>query len=210
MDAISHVDYWGIQAHIQCTHTHICTHATHTHTHALTHTHRAQMSVTSKPVNLDGWNFSCELLRHTDTYNALIHTFALTQCTHTHTHTHTHALTHTHRAQMSVTSKPVNLDGWNFSCGLLRHTGTHTMHSHTHLHSRNAHTHTHALTHTHRAQMSVTSKLVNLDGWNFSCELLRHTDTYNALTHTFALTQCTHTHSQSSNVTSKPVQLKCL
>ena len=31
----------------------------------------------------------------------------------------------THKAQMSVTSKLVNLDGRNFSCGLLRHTGTH-------------------------------------------------------------------------------------
>ena len=101
----------------------------------------------------------------------------------------------------SVTSKPVNLDGWNFSCRLLRHTGPHTVHTHTHLHSRNELTHTHALTHTHRAQMSVTSKLVNLDGWNFSCGLLRHTGTHTHMhshthTHTHTHTQ-KHTHRQT-------------
>ena len=32
-------------------------------------------------------------------------------------------------ASDAITSTPVNLDIWNFSCRLLRHTGTHTLHS---------------------------------------------------------------------------------
>ena len=57
-------------------------------------------------------------------------------------------------AKMSVTSKPVNLDGWNFSCGLLRYTGIHTVHSHIYA-LMHLCTHTHTLWDTHTAQMSI-------------------------------------------------------
>ena len=63
---------------------------------------------------------------------------------------------------MSVISKPVNLDGWNFSCGLLRYTGIHTVHLHTYLHSC-TYAHIHSLRHTHTDtdQMS-RSKMPNI------------------------------------------------
>ena len=162
------------------------------------------MPVTSKPVNLDGWNFSCGLLRHTGTH---------TMHSHTHLHscnTHTHSRTHTHSQSSNVCNFKTPQLRWLkfFSCGVLRHTGTHTVHWHRLLRptgTHKVHSHTFAVTHlcthppTHRAPISVTSKPFNLRWLKFfmwTTEVYRHT--YSALTHIFSLMHlCTHTHSFS-------------
>ena len=55
----------------------------------------------------------------TDTYGLMLKTWNLVH----------NLVNYGQLASDAITSTPVNLDGWNFSCRLLRHTGTHTLHS---------------------------------------------------------------------------------
>merc|ERR1712082_600242 len=86
-------------------------------------------------------------------------------------------------ASDALTSTPVNLDGCNFSCRLLRHTGTHTLHSWSPRFHYRWSPWSPRSNYGQLASDAITSTPVNLDGWNFSCRLLRHTGTHTAHSH---------------------------
>ena len=157
MAEIFHIDYLDIQARIHCTHGHFSQLQMVT---SVNYGQLASDAITSTPVNLDGWNFSCRLLRHTGMHT--LHSWSPGF-----NYRWSPRFNYGQLASDAITSTPVNLDGWNFSYRLLRHTGTHTLHSWSPRFNYRW-----SVNYGQLASDAITSRPVNLDGWNFSFRLL--------------------------------------